>query len=108
VKLLIAGVKFGRSEARWLNMGNPTEGLLESFWGSNMGFEDYVFEAFKRLFMEWLRFYRANMQCPCGLCVDTECPMFCPLDEELECPELERIWNLWLATLAEDDRGILN
>lgn len=89
-------------------VGNVTNGLLESFWGSNVGFEDYVFEAFKRLFMDWLRFYRANMECPCGLCVNTDCPTFCPLDEELDCPELKRIWLLWLATLAEDDILLVN
>jgi hypothetical protein len=89
-------------------MGNNTNGLLESFWERNVGFVDGVFEVFKRLFMNWLRFYRANMECPCGLCINRDCPTFCPLDEEMDCPELERIWNLWLATLGEDDRAILN
>jgi hypothetical protein len=80
--------------------------MMESFWGSNPEFMGDVFEAFKRLYMDWLRFFRANMECPCGLCLNKDCPSFCPLD--YECPELERVWHLWLDTLTADDRSILD
>lgn len=57
-------------------------------------------EIFKFLYMDWLRFFRANMAC------GWECPKTCPLDEE--CPEIERVWNSWLDTLSEVQRRLVD
>jgi len=64
-----------------------------------------IFEAFKALFVDWLKFYRANMSCLCGLC-PWDCPGACEAPDD--CKELERVWLLWLDTLDMDYRAMLN
>jgi len=64
-----------------------------------------VVEAFKTLFLDWLRFYRANMACPRGLC-SWDCPGACEAPDD--CEELGRVWLLWLDTLDMDYRAMLN
>jgi hypothetical protein len=57
-------------------------------------------EIFKFLYMDWLRFFRENMSC------GWECPGACPLDEE--CPEIQKVWDRWLETLSEVQRGLVD
>jgi len=62
-------------------------------------------EAFKTLFLDWLRFYRANMSCLPGL-APWDCPGACQMQDD--CTELDRVWLLWLDTLDMDYRAMLN
>ena len=88
-------------------VGKDTQDGLEVSQAELPRFVEDVFDQFRRLFMDWLKFYRQNMTCPCGLCLDSECPQFCPLEDE-DCPELLRLWVLWFETLSLDDSSIFN
>lgn len=81
-------------------MGKVTTDGLEMPEPANLDFVDGV-EMFKFLYMDWLRFFRANMHC------GWECSWACPLDET-KCPEIDRVWNLWLDTLSDVQRGLLD
>ena len=77
-------------------MGNDTKNGSKVIDIDEMG----LFETVKQLYLDWLRFFRANMRC------GWECPEACPLDGE--CPEIERVWNLWLETLDFGDKALLS
>lgn len=76
--------------------------VLVLFPGGNTGELD---EGFKRLFMDWVKFFRDNLKCSCGLC-PAECIKQCPLDRD--CPEIDRVWGLWLDTLEPEDRSLVD
>ena len=77
-------------------MGNQTKDGSELI---DVGESD-LFETVKELYLDWLRFFRANMKC------GWECPGTCTLPNE--CPEIERVWDLWLDTLDFDDKALLS
>ena len=60
-----------------------------------------VFEDFKMMCVDWLRFYRANMWCLAGVC-ELGDPDACSIPDE--CEELERVWSLWIETLIDEDK----
>lgn len=60
-----------------------------------------IFEQFKTMYVDWLRFYRANMKCLAGLC-EWEDPEACRIPDE--CEEVDRVWNLWIETLIEQEK----
>lgn len=59
-----------------------------------------LFEMCKRLYLDWLRFFRANMTC------EWECEEACPLPND--CIEIHRVWLAWLDTLDAEEAAILN
>lgn len=63
--------------------------------------ETRVFEQFKEMYVDWLRFYRANMQCLAGTCELSD-PDACVIPDG--CEEVERVWKLWIETLIDADR----
>ena len=81
--------------------------LIGQMVETSPGFIEDVFEMFKRLFMEWLKFFRDNMLCPCAMCLNEECPYTCQLDCD-GCQEIDRVWELWLSTLTAEDKAAVN
>lgn len=80
-------------------MGKKAVGGSEMPEKPNMEIVNTV-RAFKFLYLDWLRFFRANIRC------GWQCPQACPLPEE--CSEVDRVWNMWLDTLSEVERALLN
>ena len=79
---------------------NVTKHTIEALEAAGID-KAMVFEQFKEMYMNWLRFYRANMRCFAGVC-ELENPEACGIPDE--CQEVERVWNLWIQTLIEEDK----
>lgn len=82
------------------NAGRVVEAYLEAIMTEDTEEDTEIFEMFKSLYLEWLRFFRANMRC------GWECPGTCELPDD--CPEIDRVWRVWLDTLSEGQRALLN
>jgi len=82
-----------------IDMGENTSKFLELPETADMEAAE-LFDMFKLLYLDWLRFFRANMTC------GWECPGTCPLPDD--CPEIDRVWKLWLDGLEEEARAMFN
>lgn len=79
--------------------------VLVLFPRGNTGELEDVYLSFKRLFLDWLRFFRDNIDCPYAL-RPPDCITRCSL--ERYCSETERVWGLWLDTLEAEDRSLVD
>ena len=77
---------------------NDLETALETAQMPNMDFVGMI-EMFKKLYLDWLRFFRDSMD------GEWENPGACLLPDD--CHEIERVWVLWIETLSEVQRSVL-
>lgn len=82
-----------------MDMKRNIKGPLQMSRKPNMDGTD-VLETVKGLYLDWLRFFRANM------CCGWACSAGCPLPDD--CPEIDKVWGLWLDTLSDGHRMLFN
>lgn len=80
------------------DMGKDAMNDLEIAQGPNLDEID-DFDLFKAMYLDWLRFFRENMNC------EWACRT-CPLPDD--CPEIDRVWKLWLDSLQAEWRAAFN